>query len=176
MRIIGGQYRGKQIPSDNRLTLRPTTDFAKEGLFNILSNRYDFENLDVLDLFAGTGSISYEFASRDARNIHSIEIDPQHVSFIRSVIKKIGLQQIRVVRDDVFHFLNICKEQYDIIFADPPYDMEKIIEIPDLILNKNILNPEGILILEHSRRTDFSSHPNLIDHRNYGNVHFSFFR
>lgn len=176
MRIICGSYKGKQIVRDNKLTLRPTTDFAKEGLFNILSNRYDLSSFDVLDLFSGTGSISYEFASRGCPNVHSIEMDPRHAAFIRTNVEKLGFRQIRVVRDDVFHFLTICKAQFDIIFADPPYDMPYIEEIPGLIFRQNILKPDGILIIEHSRRIDFTRHEHFFDHRNYGNVHFSFFK
>jgi 16S rRNA (guanine(966)-N(2))-methyltransferase RsmD len=174
MRIIGGIYKGRQIPADHRLALRPTTDFAKEGMFNILSNRYDFEGIDVLDLFSGTGSISYEFVSRGA-NVHSVEMAPRHAMYIRNTAKQLGLTKMRVIRDDVFHFLGICKGNYDIIFADPPYEMEKIAEIPDALLNRNLLKPNGIFVMEHSRRTDFSAHPHLIECRHYGNVHFSFF-
>ncbi len=175
MRIIGGTYKGKHIPPDNKLTLRPTTDFAKEGLFNILSNRFDFEGFDVLDLFSGTGSISYEFASRGVSSIHSVEIDNRHATFIRNTSKQMGFEQIRVIRDDVFHFLSICKVQYDIIFADPPYGLTGITKIPGMIIEKNILKPEGIFVLEHSKRNDFSDHPHFLEHRKYGNVHFSFF-
>ncbi len=176
MRIIGGTYRGKQIAPDNRLTLRPTTDFAKEGLFNILANRYDLSTFDVLDLFAGTGSISYEFASRECPLIHAVEIEPPHAGFIRNTAARLGFRQIRVVRDDAFHFLSICKARYDIIFADPPYDLPRIEEIPAAVFERDILKPEGILVVEHSKRTDFSGHEYFLDLRNYGNVHFSFFR
>ena len=175
MRIICGTYKGKQIVADNRLTLRPTTDFAKEGLFNILSNRYDLSSFDVLDLFSGTGSIGYEFASRGCREIHSVEIDPRHATFIRTTAAKLGFRRMRVIRDDVFHFLTICKAQYDIVFADPPYDMPRIKEIPELVFRQNILKPDGLLIVEHSKRNDFTGHEHLYDRRNYGNVHFSFF-
>ena len=176
MRIIGGEYRGKQIVTDQKFTLRPTTDFAKEGLFNILSNRFDITSFEVLDMFSGTGSISYEFASRGCCNIHSVEIDPRHAAFIRAIAAKLGFRQIRVIRDDVFHFLSICKVQYDIIFADPPYDMPHIEEIPVLTFEQDTLKPDGILILEHSKRNDFTGHDYLLDQRRYGNVHFSFFK
>lgn len=176
MRIISGRYRGKHIVPDNRLTLRPTTDFAKEGLFNILANRFDFQQLDVLDLFAGTGSISYEFASRgEQASIHAVDMENRHVMFIRNTARRLHLGQIRVVRDDVFHFLTICKAQYDIIFADPPYDMTGVEELPGLVFGRNLLKPEGIFVLEHSRQHVFTDHPQLYEHRNYGNVHFSFF-
>ena len=176
MRIIGGAYKGRIIVADKRLTLRPTTDFAKEGLFNILSNRFDLTSFEVLDLFSGSGSISYEFASRGCPAVHAVEIDPRHAAYIRATAGKFGFRQIRVIRDDAFHFLSICKQQYDIIFADPPYDMSHVEEIPDLILEKELLKPDGILILEHSGRTDFTGHEHIQDHRRYGNVHFSFFK
>jgi 16S rRNA (guanine(966)-N(2))-methyltransferase RsmD len=176
VRIIGGACKGKQIVPDHRLTLRPTTDFAKEGLFNILSNRYDMSSFDVLELFSGTGSIGYEFASRGCREIHAVEMDPRHAAFIRATSGKLGFRQIRVVRDDAFHFLSICKIRYDLVFADPPYDLSRIEEIPDAVLGRDVLKPGGILILEHSKRVDFTVHEHLFDHRNYGQVHFSFFK
>ena len=176
MRIIGGEYGGKQIVFDSKLKLRPTTDFAKEGLFNILSNSYDMALFEVLDLFSGTGSISYEFVSRGCNAVHAVEIDQRHVAFIRSTAGKLGFNQIRVIRDDAFHFLTICKMQYDIIFADPPYEMQNIEKIPASVFENDILKPDGILILEHSARSDFSEHELLFDHRRYGNVHFSFFK
>jgi len=176
VRIISGTHKGKQIVPDPRLALRPTTDFAKEGLFNILSNRYDLSQFEALDLFSGSGSISYEFASRGCREVHAVEIDPRHVAYIRATSGKHGFHQIRVIRDDVFHFLTICKTQYDIVFADPPYEMPHIEKIPELVLAQNILKPDGILILEHSKRNGFTRHEHLLDHRHYGNVHFSFFR
>ena len=133
-------------------------------------------SFDVLDLFSGTGSISYEFASRGCHELHAVEIEPRHVAFIRATASQLGFRQMRVIRDDVFHFLSICKAQYDIVFADPPYEMPDIGKIPDTVMNRNILKPDGILILEHSQRSDFARHEHLADHRNYGNVHFSFFR
>jgi 16S rRNA (guanine(966)-N(2))-methyltransferase RsmD len=176
VRIIGGTCRGRQIRTGSKLILRPTTDFAKEGLFNILSNRYDLASFHVLDLFSGSGSISYEFASRGCRDIHSIEMEPRHAAFIRSTAEKLNFRQIRVIRDDVFHFLNICKIRYDIVFADPPYEMPHIEDIPGIIFRQELLKPDGIFILEHSARIDFSGNENLTEHRNYGNVHFSFFK
>ena len=176
MRIICGANKGKPIATKQKLSVRPTTDFAKEGLFNILSNRYDFSTLEALDLFSGSGSISYEFASRGCRNVHAVEMAPRHVAFIHATAAKLGFSQMRVIRDDAFHFLTICKVKYDIVFADPPYEMPYINEIPDLVFGRDILKPDGILILEHSKRTNFSGHEHLFDHRNYGNVHFSFFK
>jgi len=176
VRIIGGEYSGKQIVADNNLTLRPTTDFAKEGLFNIIDNRYDITSFEVLDLFSGTGSISYEFASRGCRTVHAVEMFPRHVAFIRATVAKIGLSQIRVIRNDVFHFISICKMKYDIVFADPPYEMTNIERIPTMVFERDILKPEGILIVEHSKRSDFTGYEYLFDSRRYGNVHFSFLK
>jgi len=130
----------------------------------------------VLDLFSGSGSISYEFASRDCRKVHAVEINQRHAAFIRATAGKLGFDQICVVRDDAFHFLTICKAKYDIVFADPPYELPHIEEIPDAILGQDILKPDGILILEHSKRNDFTRHEKLFDHRRYGNVNFSFFK
>ena len=129
-----------------------------------------------MDLFAGSGNISYEFASRGCPTVHAVEIEPRNAAFIRTTAAKFDFRQIRVIRDDAFHFLTICKANYDIVFADPPYDMQHINEIPDLVFGRNILKPDGILILEHSQRNDFTGHGHLFDHRNYGNVHFSFFK
>jgi len=176
MRIIGGKYGGRQIIVDNKLKLRPTTDFAKEGLFNILSNRYDLDSFDVLDLFSGSGSISYEFASRGCQVVHAVEIDSRHAAFIRKTAKAFGFNQIRVIRDDVFHFLTICKQQYNIVFADPPYDMPDVEKIPDLFFQHQILKQDGIFLLEHSRRSNFSESEHIIEQRRYGNVYFSFFK
>jgi len=176
VRIICGEYKGRKIATDGKLTLRPTTDFAKEGLFNILTSRYDVSSFDVLDLFSGTGSISYEFASRGCRTVHAVEIEPRHVAFIRATAGKHELSQIRVIRNDAIRFLSICKQKYDIVFADPPYGMSNIEKIPDLVFKHEILKPEGILILEHSKQTDFTKHEHVFDQRRYGNVHFTFFR
>ena len=176
MRIIGGEHGGKQIVVANNLTVRPTTDFAKEGLFNILGNRFDFAEFDVLDLFSGSGSISYEFASRGCRTVNAVEIVPRNVSFIRATAKKMDLNQIRVIRNDAFYFISICKTKYDIIFADPPYEITNVDKIPSLIFQYDLLKPQGILIVEHSQNNDFSQHEYLLDYRRYGNVHFSFFR
>ena len=175
MRIIGGICGGKQISADSRLKLRPTTDFAKEGLFNILSNRYDMSSFEVLDLFSGSGSISYEFASRGC-SVHAVEMDARHVAFIRATAGKLGLNRIRVIRNDVFHFLTICKAQYDIVFADPPYEMPDIDKIPALVFGRGILKNNGILIVEHSKWNDFSGYDNFLENRRYGNVFFSFFK
>jgi 16S rRNA (guanine966-N2)-methyltransferase len=162
LRIIGGKYRGRRIVPTPGFKARPTTDFARESLFNILNNHIDFEEVKVLDLFAGTGSISYEFASRGAAEVHLIEKDPKHIAGIRRIIKDIGFHNIRPVN-------------YDIVFADPPYDLPWLKEIPDLVLGSGILSEEGFFILEHPRNMKFTDHKLFFEHRNYGGVNFSFF-
>lgn len=148
---------------------------AKEALFNILRNYYDFEGLRVLDLFAGIGSISYEFASRDAAEVHSVEMNPRCVSFISETVRKLDLKNQYVVRANVFTYLKRSKKQFDIIFADPPYDLEGINTIPDIVFENDLLHPDGWLIVEHSEATIFQDHPNLDQQRKYGKVNFSMF-
>jgi len=176
MRIISGKYRGRQIHTPTNLPVRPTTDFAKESLFNILNNLVDFEEISVLDLFAGTGNLSYEFFSRGAITVTAVETDPKCVAFINKTIQLLNADNFETIRTDVFHYLKRPFESFDIIFADPPYEMENIKEIPDLIFQTQILKEEGWFILEHSKRNDFSKHPFFDQHRKYGNVNFSFFR
>jgi 16S rRNA (guanine(966)-N(2))-methyltransferase RsmD len=158
------------------MAVRPTTDFAKEALFDILNNRIDYEETSVLDLFAGTGSITYEFASRGAKDITAIDINRRCQEFIRTTAATFGFSNITTVRADVFAFLGFCKVQYDLVFADPPYDMKNISLLPDLIFNNKLLNDGGLFILEHSRDLNFSKHPAFMEHRNYGKVNFSFFK
>jgi 16S rRNA (guanine966-N2)-methyltransferase len=176
LRIIGGTYRGRRIEPPSNFKARPTTDFAREGLFNILSNRVDFENISVLDLFSGTGSISYEFASRGAGQIHLVDKDPVHIAGIRRIIKDLNMENIRPVHIDVKAYLKTCSVKYDIVFADPPYDLKWLKELPDLILESGVLKEEGFFILEHPRGLSFSSHARFFEHRNYGGVNFSFFK
>ncbi|MCD8313496.1 MAG: RsmD family RNA methyltransferase [Bacteroidales bacterium] len=176
MRIIGGKLRGKVITPPAGYRARPTTDFAKEGLFNTIGSEYEFEDLAVLDLFGGTGSISFEFASRGAAKVHCVEMAPANAAFIRSQAAKFSLDNIvTVVRHNVFDFLEICRIRFDIIFADPPYALEELPTLPDRILSRNLLYDQGLLIVEHPEACDFSSHPNFIREKHYGNVHFSFF-
>ncbi|MCE1200220.1 MAG: RsmD family RNA methyltransferase [Marinilabiliales bacterium] len=177
MRIIGGELKGRQIQPGKNFKARPTTDFARENLFNILANRVDFEELSVLDLFAGTGSISYEFASRGCKSVTSVELDAVHMGFINRSIQQLNLEKcIRTVRYDVLKFIPRCTEKYDLIFADPPYQLPHLSEIPDLILKHELLSKEGFLILEHGKNNQFSDHPALFEQRIYGSVHFSFFK
>ena len=175
MRIISGKYKGRRISAPSNITARPTTDFAKEGLFNLLNNRMYFEGIDVLDLFAGTGGISIEFVSRDCKSVISIEQNDRHCAFIRKVCGELKIDNLSLLKADVFRFINTCHTQFDMIFADPPYELNKIEEIPDLIFGHNLLKADGLFVLEHSAKTKFTNHPNFADHRNYGNVNFSFF-
>jgi 16S rRNA (guanine966-N2)-methyltransferase len=176
VRIITGKFRGKQIHPPANLRVRPTTDFAKESLFDILNNLVDFEGLRVLDLFAGTGSISYEFFSRGGSLVTAIDHDPHCVTFINRTAESMKAENLEAVREDVLQFLKHPFGRYDIVFADPPYDMKDIDNLPQLVLTSDILYPAGFFILEHSRDHDFSEHPGFSQHRKYGNVNFSFFQ
>ena len=175
MRIISGKYKGRRLQVPTNITARPTTDFAKEGLFNLLNNRIDFEGIDVLDLFAGTGSISIEFVSRDCNSVISIEQNERHCAFIRKTCTELKIENLSLVKTDVFKFIASCHSQFDMIFADPPYELEQLPLIPDLIFARNLLKAEGLFVLEHSAKNNFSQHPHFVEHRNYGNVNFSFF-
>ena len=176
MRIISGKYKGKQLFPGKDFKARPTTDFAKESLFNILANHFDFEEINVLDLFSGTGSISFEFASRGCKLVESVEVNPKHATFIIKTAKDLNFSNIKIYKINVYQYLKFNTHKFDIVFADPPYDMEGVDSFPDLILEKNILTNEGIFILEHAKNIDFSTHKRLKEHRNYGGVNFSFFR
>jgi 16S rRNA (guanine966-N2)-methyltransferase len=175
MRIITGKFRGKQIHPPVNLPVRPTTDFAKESLFNILNNLVDIESLHVLDLFAGTGSISYEFFSRGSEMVTAIDIDSRCVGFINKTALEMKAENLEAVREDVFQFLKHPFGEYDLVYADPPYDMAGIDLLADLVLNSPVLKGEGWFILEHSRDHDYSGHALFNQHRKYGNVNFSFF-
>lgn len=175
MRIVGGIYKGRQFHPGKKFTSRPTTDMAKENLFNILQNRIDFRSVKVLDLFSGTGSISFEFASRGCRDITSVEVNFHHYSFIREVIEKIGERNIKPVKANAFRFIEQTPESYDLIFADPPFDHPQFGKLPRKVLDSGILRPESLFILEHSGMYDFSAYPEWIETRSYGTVHFSFF-
>lgn len=155
---------------------RPTTDFAREGLFNVLDNEYEFEDLKVLDLFGGTGAIAYEFASRGASMVYSIEMNRDNARFIRSEAKRLGLKNVTAVHSNVFDFLSICREKFDIIFADPPYSLEGLDTIPDKVLSRDILHQGCYFILEHGGEYSFREHPCFFKEKVYGRVHFSFFQ
>ena len=176
MRIISGTYGGRRLSPPKNITARPTTDFAKESLFNLLNNRMDLEGADVLDLFAGTGGIGIECVSRGAREVTAVEIAHVQQNWIISCCKQLGIRNLSVIRGDVFKFLASCRMQYDLIFADPPYALELLPALPDLILQQAILKENGWLVVEHGKDTDFTSHPNHVETRTYGSVHFSFFQ
>lgn len=176
MRIIGGRLRGRSIDPPKGYKARPTTDFAKEGLFNILGNEYEFEDLAVLDLFGGTGSIGFEFASRGAALVDTVEMNPDNAAFIRRSAASLGLGNVSVVHCNVFDFLGLCTRKYDIVFADPPYALEGLDTLPDKVLGSNILHPDCYFVLEHPSGYDFSGHQSFVKTKKYGNVHFSFFK
>jgi len=177
MRIISGSLKGRRFSPPKNFKARPTTDFAKENLFNVLNNHYSFDQLKVLDLFGGTGSISLEFASRGADDVTCVELNFNHYKFIKKNIEELEMQSfIRVIKADVFKFIEKSAEKYDMIFADPPYDLANAETIPDLVLKYKLLNDDGILIFEHSGKVDFKSHPNFIENRENGKVVFTFFK
>jgi 16S rRNA (guanine(966)-N(2))-methyltransferase RsmD len=176
MRVITGKYGGRKFHPPDNIPTRPTTDFAKTGLFNILNNHIDFVEVKFLDLFAGTGSLSYEFASRGCEQIISVDQDLNCANFIKKTISEWKISGMQVVRSDVFSFINSCREKFDIIFAGPPYKLTNIPQIPDLIIERGLLNENGWFILETSPEHQFTNHSRLFHHRNYGGTHFHFFR
>lgn len=173
MRIISGTYRGRRLVPPKNITARPTTDFAKESLFNLLNNRIDFEDAEMLDLFAGTGGIGLEFISRGAREVTSVEMAHTQQNFIIQTCKQLRITNLRLIRGDAFKFIRACKVQYDFIYADPPYALTNLAELPDLVLP--LLKENALFVLEHGKDHDFSTHPHHQQTRVYGSVHFSFF-
>lgn len=176
MRIITGQYKGRHFDIPRTFKARPTTDFAKENIFNVLNGYIDFDGSAALDLFAGTGSISLEMLSRGCAPVVSVEADRDHAAFIAQCMKKIGTTDNVLIRGDVFRFLKKCHEQFDFIFADPPYALENLATLSGLVLGKDLLKPNGIFVLEHGKNYDFSEEPRFLEHRSYGSVNFSLFR
>jgi 16S rRNA (guanine966-N2)-methyltransferase len=176
MRIISGIYGGRRITPPAKMPYtRPTTDIAKEGLFNILQNNLDIESLKTLDLFGGTGSISYELASRGVKDITIIEKDNKMYDFIKKTAQQLALKNFKVIKSDVFKFIENCKEQYDLIFAGPPYALDNIDDLPKLVVEKKLLHPKGWFILEHTPRNTYVKSPFYKSERNYGTTVFSFF-
>lgn len=177
MRVISGIYKRRRFDVPHTFKARPTTDFAKENLFNVLNNYIDFEDgVTALDLFAGTGSISIELVSRGCDKVISVEKDPQHFSFINKIMKEVKTDKCFILKGDVFKYIERCNEKFDFIFADPPYALERLAEIPDMIFKFDLLKEDGLFVLEHGKDLSFESHPNFIEHRYYGSVNFSFFR
>ena len=182
MRIITGKYKGRHFDVPRTFKARPTTDFAKENIFNVLNGYIDFDGIAALDLFAGTGSISLELLSRGCTDVVSVELDREHAAFIRQCVGKLNTLDHTLIRGDVFRFVKTCKRQFDLIFADPPYALDNLETLPDLIVpgdqpqGEGLLKEGGIFVLEHGKNNDFSGHPRFLEHRSYGSVNFSLFR
>ena len=195
MRIITGKYKGRHFDIPRTFKARPTTDFAKENIFNVLIQYVDFDGAKALDLFSGTGSITLELLSRGCAHVTSIELDRDHHRFICECTKKLSIlnTQSSILRADVFRFLRSCRQQFDFIFADPPYALKELSRLPDLIfrdtqpsaaeatsnlspITHNLLTPDGVFVLEHGKDHDFSQHPHFVEHRAYGSVNFSLFK
>lgn len=175
MRIVSGKYKGRHFDIPRNFKARPTTDFAKENLFNVLANIIEFENKSVLDLFSGTAGISLEFLSRGCNPVCSIEMDAMHYSHQLKIQSKLQDKNWKPLRNDVFRFIRRESRSYDIIFADPPYTLKELGTIPDLIFEHNLLKEDGIFIFEHGKDYDFSDHCNFMRHLAYGSVNFTLF-
>ncbi len=177
MRIIGGKFKGRRFnPPANKWPTRPTTDFAKEGLFNIINNNFDFEELKVLDLFGGTGNHSYEFISRGATDVTYVDKFGGCVAFVKKTAALLEIEKyLKIYKSDVFKFVKSTKQQYDYIFAGPPYPLPNLDTIPDVIFEHDLVKEDGWLVLEHNPNHDFKDHPKYIKERNYGTTIFSIF-
>lgn len=175
MRIIGGQFKGKKIQAPSTLRSRPTTNFAKESLFNILNNQIDFEGMTVLDLFAGTGNISYEFMSRGVEQVWAVDMDRKCVHFIHQFCERNQIDNIKTVKANTYQFLKTIQIKFDLVYADPPYNHAHVAKLAEKIFAADVLNQDGMVIIEHGPETDYSDSPYFKQHRKYGNVNFSFF-
>ena len=192
MRIITGKYKGRHFDIPKTFKARPTTDFAKENIFNVLTQYIDFEGAEALDLFSGTGSITLELLSRGCSHVVSVELDRDHHRFIQQCVQKILWKEntpatdispstfhfplSSIIRGDVFRYIKSCKQQFDFIFADPPYALKELPTIPSLIFDRGLLKDDGILVFEHGKDHEFSNDPHFVEHRSYGSVNFSIFR
>ena len=176
MRIITGQFKGRHFDIPRTFKARPTTDFAKENIFNVLNGYIDFDGITALDLFAGTGSISLELVSRGCKEVVSVEKDRDHARFIADCMKKINAENDILIRGDVFRFLKSCHQKFALIFADPPYALPELDTLPDLVFEHDLLAADGVFVFEHGKHNDFSAHPRFKEHRSYGSVNFSIFR
>ena len=174
MRVITGTYKGRHFDVPRSFKARPTTDFAKENIFNVMTGYIDFGGTEALDLFAGTGSITLELLSRGCKEVVSVEMDRDHARFIQQCIDKVGAENHTLVKGDAFRFMKSCKRQFDFIFADPPYSLPTLETIPDLALP--LLKEGGMMVFEHGKQNDFSQHPRFVEKRVYGAVNFSLFR
>ncbi|KUK76981.1 MAG: hypothetical protein XD92_0972 [Proteiniphilum acetatigenes] len=175
MRIISGKYKSRRIQVPASLKARPTTDFAKEGLFNVLNNLVEWDDLTALDLFTGTGSIAFELISRGASYVVGVEKNPLHYRFICKTQELLGAKELFLIRTDVFKYLQHVTQPFDLIFADPPYDLPDLEKIPEIIIRKELVKEGGFFVMEHSVKHDFSQLPHFRECRHYGNVHFSIF-
>ncbi len=176
MRIITGKYKGRHFDIPRSFKARPTTDFAKENIFNVLTGYIDLEGTEALDLFSGTGSITLELLSRGCAHVTSIELDRDHHRFICDCLKKLNTEDCLPLRADTFRFIKSCRQQFDFIFADPPYAFKELPQIPDLIFERQLLKEDGLFVFEHGKDNDFSQHPHFVEHRQYGSVNFSIFK
>ena len=176
MRIIRGKHQRRQITAPSNLPVRPTTDMAKESLFNILENHIDFEDIIALDLFAGTGNISYELVSRGCPRVTAVDENNNCVKFMRDTASRLEMEELLVVRSDVFRFIPMQRIKYDLIFADPPYDSEHYDLLVKLVFENELLNEGGLFVVEHNKFLDFKDHPRFFEQRRYGKVNFSFFK
>lgn len=176
MHIISGTHKGRNIIAPKNIPARPTTDFAKQGLFNILANRFDFSEISVLDLFSGIGGITFEFASRGCNKIKCVDADYACYRFVAETAVKLGFSQIDCIKSDALNFISKTPDTFDIIFADPPFAYDKHMEIVKIVFEKNLLNEGGTLVTEHPVDVDLSGHERFLETRRYGSVHFSFFK
>ena len=176
MRIITGLYKGRRFDIPRTFKARPTTDFAKENLFNVLGGIIDLEGKQALDLFSGTGSITLELLSRGCARVVSVEQDRDHHAFIKQCVGKIGATNCLPLRADVFRFIKSCRQQFDFIFADPPYSLERLAEIPEIVLSSGLLADGGVFVFEHGAKNDFSLAERFLERRAYGSVNFSIFK
>jgi 16S rRNA (guanine(966)-N(2))-methyltransferase RsmD len=175
MRIIRGKYGRRRFDVPTNISARPTTDFARENIFNVLENIIDFEGKSALDLFAGTGAISFEFLSRECHDVTSVEKAGTQYKFIKQVSQQLNVTNHTIIKGDVLRFLETCGHKFDVVFADPPYDMQGFGEMPERIMSSGAVGPGTIIIVEHSKNYDFSQLPNFREHRAYGSVNFSIF-
>lgn len=177
MRIIRGKYGRRRFDVPTRITARPTTDFARENIFNVIENLIDIEGITAADLFAGTGAVTFELISRGAAMVTAVEKAPVQARFIAEVAKKLGCEsELQLVTGDVFRFISTASTRRDFIFADPPYDHPRFGEIPELIINSGLVGEGTLFVMEHSSKYDFSNLPGFLEHRAYGSVNFTIFR
>lgn len=176
MRIIRGKYGRRRFDVPGNISARPTTDFARENLFNVLENIIDFDGISAIDLFAGTGAIALEMVSRGAASVVAVEKAPTQYRFIEKVRQQLNCQELRVVKGDALRYIESVSEPVDLVFADPPYDMENFDEVAPTILNSKAVGPGTVVVVEHNKTRDYSALPGFLERRVYGSVNFSIFR